>query len=76
MDFEINKEIEKLSCKMHRRTGYSIRHAVLEMRDNAEVNPFFFRTGSLESRQGAADFATFNSETWSWFLEFINEACK
>ncbi len=72
----VNEQIDLISVKIHRRTGYSIRTMVLVARDNAEYNKDRFNSPDPEVRQGAADFFTYSDDSWAIFLDLINEACK
>lgn len=57
---DLNKKLEKISCHMHKRTGYSLTHAVLECDDNMACHRLF----------------KFNSDEWAFFLDLLEEACK
>jgi len=66
INMDTNSQLNKLSVRMHKRTGYSIIHTVLEARDN----------GAKTYSNILSDFITFNSDEWGTFLLIINEACK
>jgi len=61
----LNNTLEKISIKMHNRTGYSILHMVLEANDDFELR------GKYRN-----NFFIYNSEEWQFFIELIEEACK
>ena len=60
MKEDINETLERISLKMHKRTGYSVIHAVLECEDEMDL-PRFFK---------------FNSDEWEIFLLILEEACN
>lgn len=59
---DLNKKLDKISRLMHKRTGYSLIHIVLEAKYNM---PEYYH-----------DFFIFNSDEWQFFIELIGEACK
>lgn len=70
----LNKKLEEISCLMHRRTGYSLRHSILECRDNLSrqeigINP-------NHDQESTYDFFRYNSDEWQIFIELLEEACK
>lgn len=65
---EINNELDKLSKKMHSKTGYSIISSVTEMKDDEDFD------STLSDYFD--NLYRFSSQQWIWFIDFLNEACK
>lgn len=74
----INLELDRISKTLHRRTGYSLRHVILTMRDEGEYKPDFWTSTNLpyHIKQANSDWLNFNSDHWTYFTLFLNEACK
>lgn len=66
--FELNKQLEKLSIRMHQKTGYSLQHCVLEAKYNMrDCSPYYGDTH---------DFFIYNSPEWGMFIMILEEACQ
>lgn len=73
---DINYILDKISCKMHSRTGYSLRQAITEMQRNGSNKYYDYPRLSRQVAEEAAEFFNFNSDHWNTFLMFLNEASK
>lgn len=62
MSRNISGRMKALSRIMAEKTGYTLRHAILECYNNLPEHRF--------------EFFRFHSSEWEIFLLFIDEACK
>ena len=61
----LNKKLEKISKTMHKKTGYSLKHSILEVYEDKEMCILYTH-----------EFFIFNSDEWQIFIELLEEACK